>query len=89
MEIPCPLLFRKASSVLGALTTNMDALEKLVQHRDHCLEMVEKAPTEAIRVKRLRDAYLYGRDVHLIEQALQHIAESKKLISKAATLLGL
>ena len=68
----------------------MDATtKKLMQHRDHWVAMAEQAPTEAIRVDCLLIAHLYGRDVNLIEQALHQIAESKDLIAKAATMLGL
>ena len=33
--------------------------EKLLEHRDRCFDMAETAPTDAIRAKLLRIAYLY------------------------------
>jgi len=67
----------------------MDATtEKLVLRRDRCVAMAMYAPTEAIRVERLRVARLYDVDVDLTARALQHIAESKELIAKATAVLA-
>jgi hypothetical protein len=67
----------------------MDAnTARLVWRRDLWVEKAKQAPTEAIRAQRLSVAHLYEVDVELTERALRHIAESKELIAKAATVLG-
>ena len=62
--------------------------QKLVQLRDLWMAKAMQAPTKVIRDQRLSVARTYDVDVELTERALVHIAESKALIAKAATMLG-
>jgi hypothetical protein len=62
--------------------------EKLLLHRDRCLELAAKAPTEAIRARLLNIAKLYEVEVRLINRARRSIAESNELIAVAASLVG-